>query len=74
MLAVWGPGLALRGPDGSMVVFFRLQLQGPTSFSDYVCWLFVKVDAINGMIEERKLVFLSFGMAVMSFLTTGRTV
>ena len=43
-VSVWGPGLALRGPEGSMAV------------------------AIESMIDERRHVFTSFGIAVMSFL------
>lgn len=43
-ITVWGGGLALRGPDGSMMA------------------------ACDGMIEERRQVFTSFGLGVLSFL------
>lgn len=43
-ITVWGAGLALRGPDGSMMA------------------------ACDGMVAERKQVFMSFGIGLVAFL------
>ena len=43
-ITVWGAGLALRGPDGSMV------------------------EACDGMVAERRQVFISFGIGLIAFL------